>query len=65
LRTLRLDAPCWAGLWLGPFPTVETIWAHVTAVLFVVGSYLLAERLRSRDAGPAQPPRPALALSRD
>jgi high-affinity iron transporter len=36
------------GTWLGIFPTVETIGAQVAALLFVVGSYFLAEFVRKR-----------------
>jgi len=42
------EPPYWAGVWLGIFPTVETIAAQIGAVVFVVGSYLLAERMRTR-----------------
>ena len=49
-RRSTSDVPYWAGIWLGVFPTVETVVAQVAAAAFVVGSYLLAERLR----GPAR-----------
>jgi high-affinity iron transporter len=38
--------PYWLGVWLGVLPTVETAVAQAAAAAFVVGSYLLAERLK-------------------
>jgi high-affinity iron transporter len=60
ITPIDADLPYWTGIWLGVFPTVETIVAQAVAVCFVVGSYLLAERLRkptrrsaaSRDPSP-------------
>jgi high-affinity iron transporter len=43
-----LRLPYWAGLWLGVFPTWEGIGAQVGAAAFVLGSYVVAERLRAR-----------------
>jgi high-affinity iron transporter len=43
-----LQLPYWAGLWLGVFPTWEGLLAQGAATVFVLGSYLLAERLRAR-----------------
>jgi hypothetical protein len=48
ITPVDIDPPYWTGLWLGIFPTVETIGAQIAAALFVVGSYVLAERLRTR-----------------
>jgi len=48
ITPIDLEPPYWTGLWLGVFPTVETTLAQVAAAAFVVGSYLLAERLRGR-----------------
>ena len=48
ITPLDIDPPYWMGLWLGIFPTVETIVAQIAAALFVVGSYVLAERVRTR-----------------
>jgi high-affinity iron transporter len=70
ITPLDFEPPYWAGVWLGIFPTVETIAAQIGAFVFVVGSYLLAERIRTRgrrraarDApAPAAPP-PASASS--
>ena len=47
ITPLDIGPPYWMGLWLGIFPTVETIVAQIAAALFVVGSYVLAERLRT------------------
>jgi high-affinity iron transporter len=43
-----LQLPYWTGMWLGVYPTWEGIVAQVAAAAFVVGSYVLAERLRRR-----------------
>jgi high-affinity iron transporter len=43
-----LRLPYWAGLWLGVFPTWEGLLAQGAAIVFVLGSYVLAERLRMR-----------------
>jgi len=48
ITPVDLDVPYWTGLWLGVFPTVETIAAQLASVGLVVGSYLLAERVRTR-----------------
>jgi high-affinity iron transporter len=48
ITPIDADLPYWTGIWLGVFPTVETIVAQVAAACFVVGSYVLAERLRGR-----------------
>jgi high-affinity iron transporter len=55
ITPIDADMPYWAGIWLGVFPTVETIVAQVAAAGFVVGSYLLAERLRRPGGRPAAP----------
>ncbi len=41
-----VDVPYWAGLWLGIFPTWETLIAQVSAFVFVVGSYFLAQEVK-------------------
>ena len=46
ITTIDVDVPYWLGVWLGVFPTVETTVAQAAAAVFVVGSYLLAERLK-------------------
>ena len=43
-----LRLPYWAGLWLGIFPTWEGLLCQGAAIVFVLGSYVLAERLRKR-----------------
>jgi high-affinity iron transporter len=55
ITPIDADVPYWAGIWLGVFPTVETIVAQVAAAGFVVGSYLLAERLRKPGRRPTAP----------
>ena len=46
ISSLDLELPYWLGLWLGVFPTWETIGAQVAAIAFVVGSYFLAQEVR-------------------
>jgi high-affinity iron transporter len=46
ITPVEIDLPYWAGLWLGLFPTVETLCAQAGASAFVAGSYVLAERVR-------------------
>ena len=64
ITPIDLEVPYWMGLWLGIFPTVETLVAQAASVVFVVGSYLLAEQVkgRGRACGPggARPGRGAL-----
>jgi high-affinity iron transporter len=43
-----LQLPYWTGMWLGIYPTWEGIGAQAAAAVVVVGSYVLAERLRLR-----------------
>jgi high-affinity iron transporter len=47
-HSLGVAIPDWAGRWFEVYPTVETIAAQVLAVVFVVGSYFLAEHLKVR-----------------
>jgi high-affinity iron transporter len=60
-----LELPYWAGLWLGLYPTWQGLLAQAAALLFVIGSYVAAERLRARRRariiGPGE--RPELARS--
>ena len=44
----RADSTCpyWAGLWFGVFPTWETLGAQVGALVFVIGSYFLAQEVK-------------------
>jgi high-affinity iron transporter len=48
ISPLDFEPPYWAGVWLGIFPTVETFAAQIGGAVFVIGSYLLAERVRTR-----------------
>jgi high-affinity iron transporter len=73
ITPIDLEVPYWMGLWLGVFPTVETLVAQAASVVFVVGSYLLAEQVKKRGrvkvapagaAAPAAAPVPASAASR-
>ena len=43
-----LRLPYWSGLWFGTFPTWEGVLLHLSALVFVVGSYVLLEVLRAR-----------------
>ncbi len=43
-----LQLPYWAGLWFGIFPTWEGLLAQGAAIVVVLGSYVLAERMRKR-----------------
>ena len=55
ISPLSFDLPLWMGTWLGVFPTVETLAAQAGALLFVVGSYFLAERVRKRNVSRSEP----------
>jgi high-affinity iron transporter len=48
ITPIDVELPYWTGIWLGIFPTVETLLAQAGAGVFVIGSYLLAERLKRR-----------------
>ena len=48
ITPIDIDPPYWTGIWLGIFPTVETLVAQVAGGVFVIGSYFLAERLKHR-----------------
>lgn len=63
ITPIDFEPPYWAGLWLGIFPTVETIAAQAGAAVFVVGSYVLAERLRTRGRRRAATRRPPAAAA--
>jgi high-affinity iron transporter len=41
-----MTLPYWPQLWLGIYPTVETIGAQIAAAGFVIGSYFLAQELK-------------------
>jgi len=53
ITPIDVDIPYWAGIWLGVFPTVETVLAQLAGGVFVIGSYVLAERLKHRRRSPA------------
>ena len=63
ITPIDIELPLWMGTWLGVYPTVETLAAQFAALVFVVGSYFLAELVRKRPSGRAVPPaaRPASA----
>jgi high-affinity iron transporter len=48
ITPIDVDPPYWLGLWFGVYPTWETIGAQVAAMLFVIGSYFLAQEVRVR-----------------
>jgi high-affinity iron transporter len=43
-----LTLPYWSGLWFGVYPTWETIGAQLASLVFVVGSYFLAQEVKVR-----------------
>ena len=45
ITPLNRDLPTSLGLWMGVFPSVETLGAQLAAVVFVLGSYALATQL--------------------
>ena len=46
ITPIDVTLPYWPGLWLGVYPTVETIGAQLAAAVFVIGSYYLAQELK-------------------
>jgi high-affinity iron transporter len=48
ITPLDIEFLLWMGTWLGIFPTVETLGAQAGALAFVIGSYFLAEYVRTR-----------------
>jgi len=46
IGSFAFEPPTWASLWLGVYPTWETIGAQLAAIVFVVGSYFLAQEIR-------------------
>src|SRR4051812_44946404 len=73
ITPIDLELPYWPGLWLGVYPTIETIGAQIAAAAFVIGSYFLAQemkvkgpRRRRANATPeAQPARAAVEPERE
>ncbi len=43
-----LTLPFWAGMWFGVFPTWEGLSLQAAALVFVLGSYVAAEALKTR-----------------
>ena len=46
ITPLDWDIPASLGLWMGVFPSVETLLAQVAAIVFVIGSYVVATQLK-------------------
>ena len=46
ITPIDITLPYWPGLWLGIYPTVETIGAQIAAAIFVIGSYYLAQEMK-------------------
>jgi high-affinity iron transporter len=46
ITPLEATVPYWSGLWLGVYPTIETIGAQIAAAVFVIGSYFLAQEMK-------------------
>ena len=63
ITPIDVDPPYWLGLWFGVYPTWETIGAQVAAMVFVIGSYVLAREVRVR--GPRRRASRAPAASAD
>ncbi|MBE2317198.1 FTR1 family protein [Solirubrobacter sp. CPCC 204708] len=70
ITPIDVSLPYWPGLWLGVYPTVETIGAQLAAAAFVIGSYFLAQEMkvkrprrrsmRQRAGGTSEPERTAV-----
>jgi high-affinity iron transporter len=56
--------PVWMGSWFEIYPYWETLGAQLGAALFVVGSYVLAERMKGRRPGAARAVSPPAAETR-
>jgi high-affinity iron transporter len=72
ITPIDVELPYWPGLWLGVYPTVETIGAQIAAAAFVIGSYFLAQemkvkgpRRRRAKAAEAEPARAAETPERE
>ena len=48
ITPLDWDIPSSLGLWMGVFPSVETLLAQVAAIVFVIGSYVVATRAQGQ-----------------
>jgi high-affinity iron transporter len=49
----ELPLPYWTGIWFGLYPTLEGLGLQAAAATFVIGSYLLAERMKDHGQRPA------------
>jgi len=71
ITPIDVELPYWPGLWLGVYPTVETIGAQIAAAIFVIGSYFLAQEMkvkgprRRRTKVASEAPAGAGAVSRE
>ena len=58
--------PYWLGVWFGVYGTWQALLAQVAAFVFVIGSYVLAERQQERARGTAAPQaRPVVTAPRE
>lgn len=49
---VAIDIPGWLGMWFAVFPNVEGLFAQVSALVLVIGSYILSQRIVTmRNAG--------------
>jgi high-affinity iron transporter len=48
IHVIQMDIPYWLGTWFGIYPTWEGVGLQIAALVFVVGSYYLAEGLRKK-----------------
>ena len=46
IHPLDWDIPASLGLWMGVFPSVETLLAQAAAIVFVIGSYVVATQVK-------------------
>lgn len=51
ITPLPASPPFWMGIWFGIYPTLETVGAQFLALVYVFGSYYLAERQNQRGTG--------------
>ena len=56
-----LTVPYWSGLWFGFYPTWEGVALQISAAVFVIGSYYLAEHKRGSRTSRATPRRATAA----
>ncbi|PJF27696.1 MAG: hypothetical protein CUN52_14160 [Phototrophicales bacterium] len=43
-----VNLPYWLGQWFGVYPTWEGVFAQLSAVIFILGSYFFAQYLQAR-----------------